>query len=273
MKKILILLVIIFLALTPLFFNMGYAADKNENKGIKVKTAEIEYETADKFLISATLTYPKEKGKIYPVIILLHSIGMSSKDWGTLPQQFNEAGFAVLSVDLRGHGKSVYNINLDKKYWQHMSLKAFAKYPKDVAGLMEYVQQQHKNVSFANYAIVGADIGANTAVLAAQKMKIKPFALVLISPQTSFKDLYIPVALADLISTDVLFIYSKKDIKTVNEVRTLKRFAQEKVLDMPCESGGSGMTLIKTSPKSAIEIVNWCVAECNNYIDMYTKNK
>ena len=151
-----------------------------------------------------------------------------------------------------------------------MSLKGFAKYPSDIAGLMDYVAQQYKNVSFTNYAIIGADIGANTAVLAAQKMETNPFALVLISPQSTFKGLYIPVALADLTNTDILFIYSQRDVKTVNEVRTLKRFAQEKVIDMPCASGGAGMTLVKTSPKSAVEIVNWCVSECNNYIDGFS---
>ncbi len=251
-------------------FVSAYAAEKKASKN---KSVDIEYETADKFLISATLTYPKEKGKVYPVIVLLHSIGASSQSWGTIPQKFNEAGFAVLNVDLRGHGKSVYNINLDKKYWQNMTLKAFAKYPADISGLLNYVKGEYKNVSFSNYIIIGADIGANTAVLTAQKMGIKPFALVLISPQTTFKGLYIPVAIADLTTSDILFVYSQNDANTVKEVNSLKRFAQGQVTDIACQTGGSGLNLIKTNQKSSFEIVNWCVKECNTYLDKFTPQK
>jgi len=247
------------------------SASATEKKAVKNKSIDIEYETADNFLISATLTYPKEKGKVFPVVVLLHSIGASSADWGAIPQKFNEAGFAVLNVDLRGHGKSIYNVNLDKKYWQNMSLKAFSKNPKDITGLLNYVKEEHKNISFSNYIIMGADLGANTGILTAQKMKTKPFALVLISPQTTFKGLYVPVALADLTSSDVLFVYSKQDANTIKEINTLKRFAQKQVTDIVCQAGGSGLNLIKTNPKSVYEIVNWCVKECNNYLDTFTQ--
>lgn len=268
MKKIFIILCLTMFCFLPII-----AANAAEKKAAKNKSVDIEYETADKFLLNATLTYPKEKGKVYPVIVLLHSIGSSSGAWDTLPQKFNEAGFAVLNVDLRGHGKSIYNINLDKKYWQNMSLKAYSKYPADITGLMNYVKDEYKNISFTNYVIIGADLGANTAVLAAQKMSIKPFAIVLISPQTTFKGLYIPVALADLTTTNVLFVYSQQDFKTVKEVNSLKRFAQGEITDIACQKGGSGISIIKTNPKSVFEIVNWCVKECNSYLDKFSTKK
>ena len=118
MKKLFIICFITALCILPIM-----TADAAEKKASKSKSVDIEYETADKFLINATLTYPKEKGKVYPVIVLLHSIASSSNDWDGIPQKFNEAGFAVLNVDLRGHGKSIYNINLDKKYWQNIRKK------------------------------------------------------------------------------------------------------------------------------------------------------
>jgi len=262
MKKFIIFLCALMLLILPCV-----NVDAAEKKAKKNKTVEIEYETRDNFIITATLTYPKVKAKLYPVVVLLHSIGANGNSWGTLPDKFLEAGFVVLNVDLRGHGKSIYNVNLDKKYWQNMSLKAFAKYPSDISGLLEYVHQEHKNVSNVHYAIVGADIGANTAVLAAQNLKTKPFAMVLISPLTSFKGLYIPIAIADLPKTDLMFVYSQKDVRMVQEVKSIKRFAQAKTIDVQTSQGGSGMSLLKTNPKLAYEVVNWCVDEFNAYLD------
>lgn len=271
MKKLIILIITVILMGLPFFQTI---ADANTNTNTKAKTktkknkvVKIEYETQDKFLISAKLVYPKTKEKIYPLVVLLHSIGENSEQWALLPDKLLESGFAVLKVDLRGHGESIYNIDLNKKYWQNLSLKAYAKYPNDIDGLLNYIQQEYKNISFSHYAIIGADIGANTAILASQLMKNKPFAIALISPQTKFKGLYIPIALADLPNTNILFVYSKLDNKTVKEVKSLKRFAQAEIKEQIYPAGGTGMVLIKNNKDADYDIVNWCADEFNKYID------
>lgn len=269
MKKLIILIITVILMGLPFFQTI---ADANTNTKAKTKTkknkvVKIEYETQDKFLISAKLVYPKTKEKIYPLVVLLHSIGENSEQWTLLPDKLLESGFAVLKVDLRGHGESIYNIDLNKKYWQNLSLKAYAKYPNDIDGLLNYIQQEYKNISFSHYAIIGADIGANTAILASQLMKNKPFAIALISPQTKFKGLYIPIALADLPNTNILFVYSKLDNKTVKEVKSLKRFAQAEIKEQIYPAGGTGMILIKNNKDADYDIVNWCADEFNKYID------
>lgn len=275
MKKLIILIITVILMGLPFFQTI---ADANTNTKAKTKTkknkvVKIEYETQDKFLISAKLVYPKTKEKIYPLVVLLHSIGENSEQWALLPDKLLESGFAVLKVDLRGHGESIYNIDLNKKYWQNLSLKAYAKYPNDIDGLLNYIQQEYKNISFSHCAIIGADIGANTAILASQLMKNKPFAIALISPQTKFKGLYIPIALADLPNTNILFVYSKLDNKTVKEVKSLKRFAQAEIKEQIYPAGGTGMVLIKNNKDADYDIVNWCADEFNKYIDKLKNQK
>lgn len=278
MKKLIILAITIVLAGLPFVQTVADAnteknTTKQTKKTTKNKTIKIEYETQDKFLISANLVYPKTKEKIYPLVVLLHSIGENSNQWANLPDKLLESGFAVLKVDLRGHGESIYNIDLNKKYWQNLSLKAYAKYPSDIAGLLNYVKQEHKNISISHYAIVGADIGASTAILSSQIMKNKPFALVLISPQTNFKGLYVPIALADLPSTNILFVYSKLDNKTVKEVKSIKRFAQAQTKEQVYPAGGTGMILLKNNKDADYDITNWCADEFNKYIEKITTNK
>ena len=42
------------------------------------------------------------------------------KGWGDLPSKLLENGFAVITIDLRGHGASVYNAKLNKVSWKSL---------------------------------------------------------------------------------------------------------------------------------------------------------
>ncbi len=224
---------------------------------------EIEFETKDGFLIHGKLSLPKEKRAKYPLVVLLHSIGYSSKYWGNMPTLFNQAGFAVLAVDFRGHGASIYDKNFRKKHWLYMSDKSYMDYPTDILSLLVYVSENYKNVSATNFAIIGADIGANTAVLVADKLKVKPAAMVLISPSTKFKGLYIPIALANLGSTPIFVGVSSKDEYSIKQVNYIKRFAQGKFEVKSYPHGGIGMLMLKVNPSMSVDIVNWVVKQYN----------
>ena len=53
-----------------------------------------------------------------------------------------------------------------------MTNNAYAKYPDDVIKVIESVKVDNpKRVFFNNWAIVGSDIGASTAILVADKIK------------------------------------------------------------------------------------------------------
>lgn len=157
-------------------------------------------QSVDGFGIKATLEYPKVKGKKdYSTVVLLHSLGYSSQWWETLPKELTNSGYAVLKIDLRGHGKSVYNSRLVRTSWKSMTNSAYAKYPDDVIKVVEFVKAENsKKTFFNNWAIVGADIGASTAILAADKIANKPKTIVLLSPVVKTRGLYVPVKLANL---------------------------------------------------------------------------
>ena len=95
MKKLIILAITIVLAGLPFVQTVADAnteknTTKQTKKTTKNKTIKIEYETQDKFLISANLVYPKTKEKIYPLVVLLHSIGENSNQWANLPDKLLE---------------------------------------------------------------------------------------------------------------------------------------------------------------------------------------
>lgn len=251
-KKILLWALIIFtFALT------------GQNAYCKAIKKDIQIQTKDKRVIKATISYEKRDVKQYPTVILLHSLGYSSENWGDLPELLNKAGYLVIAMDFRGHGKSIYDGSLKRKPWVYFTTKAFARFPSDVEAVLTQAQKDCKEVSLKNYAIVGADIGANTAVLVAQEMKTKPKTLVLISPSTSFKGLYIPIALAQIGQIPILTMVSDKDNFSMQEQKSLSKFAQGGYYARNYPQGGMGMLMIKSNPMMTVDIAKWLLKYCN----------
>lgn len=224
----------------------------------KTVKKEIEAQTKDARIIKATLSYVKIDGvKKYPTVVLLHSLGYSSLAWGNLITDLNNAGYAVIAIDFRGHGKSIYDTSLHQKSWTYFTPKAYLKFPSDVITLLNQAQKNSKKVSMDNLAIVGADIGANTAVLVAKMLPKKPKALVLISPTTNFKGLYIPIAMAQMGQIPILSMVSTKDRFCVQEQQSLSKFAQGGFYAKNYPVGGMGMMMLKLNPSMSQDITRW----------------
>lgn len=249
MKKFVIFTIITAFLLIPAYAD---AAPKKQKS-----TLALTYETKDSFIIKSKIIYPKVKKTTYPLVIMIHSLGYSSAYWTTLPALLNEKGYAVLLVDLRGHGQSLYDSNFRIHYWTKYSETQFAKYPTDIIEVINYVLYAYKNISGQDYVIVGADIGANTAILAAEKLKVKPKGLVLISASLKFKGLYTPIAMTNLGSTPIMAIASKRDNYSFSQISELKKFAQGKYDEKIYPMGGAGMLMLKANPSMAQDIANW----------------
>lgn len=250
-NKIVMKRLLIILTLFLFFINISDAASKYTTKDIKVTAA-------DGFAISATFQYPNIKEKTeFPTVVLLHSLGYSSEWWENLPQDLLEKGYAVVMIDLRGHGKSVYNAKLTRVSWTSMKNQAFAKYPDDVITVLDYIKAENKRQFFNNWAIIGSDFGASTAICVANKISYKPKTLVLLSPVVKAKGIYVPVRLAELNNIDILDIAGKNDSGAVSTYNYLKKFAQSTFILYTSESKVNGMLMLKNDPPLTNIIINW----------------
>ena len=187
----------------------------------------------------------------------MHSLGYSSDYWGLVVKKFVDSGVAVLLVDLRGHGQSIYNSNFKISSWVYFTENDYNKYPSDIADILHYVAMNYKNISTTKYAIVGADIGANTAILAAEKMVNKPSCMVLLSPTRNFKGLKTSIAMTNVGHGPILTLVSARDNHSVQEAQVLKKFAQGTYEIKTYPAGGMGMLMLKVNPTAADDIVNW----------------
>lgn len=255
---VLILAVFIFTT-TNAFSETAKTPDKKPTKPvIKTINKEIEVQTKDGRIIKATLSYQKNDAKQkYPTVVLLHSLGYSSDNWGDLIPKLINAGYAVIAIDFRGHGKSVYDTSFKLKSWAYFNDKIYQKFPSDVIAVLNQAQKDSKKISMDNMAIVGADIGANTAVLASKDLKKKPKTLVLISVSTSFKGLYLPITLAEIGKVPILSIASQQDRYSIAEQKNLAKFAQGGYYAQNYPTGGMGMMMLTTNPTMSKDIVDW----------------
>lgn len=247
MKKL-----ILIITLFTMFLNCVYAAE------IKTVTKDYKVVTPDKFTMTAKLEYPKIKGKTtYKTVVLLHSLGYNSGWWSTLPQDLLEKGYAVLLIDFRGHGESVYNSKLVRTSWTGLTHNAYIKYPDDVINVLDYVKKENKRVFFDEWAIVGSDIGAAVAVHVANKIEYKPKTIVMLSPLVKAKGIYVPIKLAELNNIDILSISGKKDVSSFRANAYLKKFAQSTYTEYISESKLTGMLMFKADETLSKVIVSW----------------
>ncbi len=230
----------------------------------KKNSYDIEFETTDKFIINSKLTYPTEKKAKYPMVVLLHSLGYSGSYWGSLPAKFNGAGFAVLEIDLKGHGKSSGDIYFKRRSWIYLSDNAFKLYPSEILKIVNKVKTERKDISPSYISYVGADIGANTAILTAQMQTPKPVCLALISPSITLKGIYTPIKLANAGRIPILAMASAKDINSVRQLGELEKYAQGTYTKKTYANGGTGMIMLKLNPTMNSDIVNWVVKNVNS---------
>ncbi|MDQ3869901.1 MAG: alpha/beta fold hydrolase [Thermoproteota archaeon] len=120
-----------------------------------------------------------------PIVILLHMLGRDRNTWNTLASTLSQKeGYAVLSIDFRGHGESIKQNDKTISYQTFME-EDFNKMVLDVKAAKQFLTGQ-KNANPNTISIIGASIGANVALdYAASDPTIK--SVVLLSPGINYR--------------------------------------------------------------------------------------
>ncbi len=242
----------LFLATLVMFFALCHNCVNAAQKPI-----EVECEVQDGSIITGNIFYPEEKKASYSTLVLLHSLGYNSSRWEDFAISLADRGYAVITIDFRGHGRSVYTSKLARQSWTNYKREVFQKYPDDILSILKSIREEYRNLSFDDWGIVGADIGANTAILVAEKAKIKPKTLVILSPHEAHKGLFIPIAIVDMGKIPVLSISSIGDRTSVEAQKNLKKYAQGEFEIKNFKTNTSGMLMINANPEVPELIINW----------------
>lgn len=206
--------------------------------------SRISLTAADGVVLAATMWEPP--GEPLAGIVLVHGPSRNRHDWDRLAEQLAMRGFAVLAVDLRGHGDS-------RAVEMSGDLSSMAL---DVAAAAAHLVAR-PDVR-PGLGIVGASLGGTLAVLATRSVpSIRSF--VFLSAPLDFRGLRLEEPFRKAAERSALVIASNEDVYAARSARALAEIGpglRELVL---VEGAGHGARILTSRPDLVPHVVDWFV--------------
>jgi len=199
--------------------------------------------------------YFKPKKEHAPVFLLLHMMPSTKESWNTFATLLQEKGYAVLAIDLRGHGESI------DKNGKKIDYKAFEdedhrESMNDIAAAKEFLARQ-KEIDTSRIAMAGASIGANLALWQASIDK-NVGLLILLSVGLDYRGIKTP-ALAHMYSGHVYIMASEGDSYAAESSREIfNEFHREKMLKI-IKGKSHGTDMMASENEVIDELVGWII--------------
>lgn len=206
---------------------------------------EIYLKSNDGCDISATINISSTNKTAF---LEVHGLGSDKNEWKLFNSYIESKNIGYISIDLRGHGKSIKCIDKIIKYPQ-LSEADINNFIKDIETAYNYIKSKYPNT---NIIPIGASIGANVIMKYFYK---KPIKIVLLSPGIKY-------ATFDI--TDY-FKNTKAKILILTSENDTYSFTSTKVFLQIILSRKIKYSIILAKNGHGVEVFN-CV-DCKNYID------
>lgn len=122
------------------------------------------FETFDGVTLHGSFDLPVGVQAPIPVALLLHGYGENRGVWGALTERLLAGGWAVLAIDLRGHGNSQsrgQSVVLPEQSWRRDP----QQFPLDLNPALDWLKTRPR-LDTNRIAVIGSDIGASLALIA-----------------------------------------------------------------------------------------------------------
>jgi pimeloyl-ACP methyl ester carboxylesterase len=189
-----------------------------------------------------TFYFPANHSRPWPGVILIHMMHGEQSQWESFPELLAGAGFAVLSIDLRGHGASGGEVD-----W-NMAIS-------DMQQVWDYFTVQ-ENIDQDRTAFVGASIGANLALVASSNEPSVRTAI-LLSPGLSYAGVETEKAINSYGERPVLIIASEEDSYAADSSTTLDAKAIGNSQLIIYQGAGHGTFILQAEPDLNQIIIEW----------------
>lgn len=194
---------------------------------------------------------PENAKKKAPVVLLVHDYGLNRRDWNVFIPDLVEQGFAVLAMDLRGHGQSRANEGEVVPTQDDLLKIGLA----DIQSALKWAAAQ-KAADAKRIGIVGAGLGGDLAFLARTAFVKNIRAAVVISPSyTTITD----GTFSGMTASGILFCASSKskDGMSMMAADTLANFTKEPKKVVIYDSAAHGLAIFYKHPEVKQDILSW----------------
>jgi pimeloyl-ACP methyl ester carboxylesterase len=242
MKQIiLVLLLLIVLGVIITFY-----LQKSKSK---MEVQKVSFVTKDGVTIVANY-YPNKSAKFAG--ILVHMRPKTKESFDELAKFLQNQGYALLALDLRGHGESTESIKgkLDYNKFSEEEEKGSIN---DLVSASLFLEKE--GYSKDKQFLIGASIGANLSFqFLSENPQVK--AIVLISPGLNYRGIILKNFKKEGLGEKIFVISALDDEPAYVAGRTLKSWYQDlNYLELP--SGGHGTNLFNSYPDLYEKILVW----------------
>lgn len=246
------------------------AADEPEEKEKIAKPEEVLLRTGDDVTIAATYYAGSQKlGKQVVPVVLLHASKGTRRDFVPLALRLQQAGHAVIAPDLRGHGESTRTTQQGRDM-RAADYQAMVEPAGDLETVKKFllVKNNAGELNIEKLCLVGVEMGSVVALnwaardwswpeLPSGKQGQDVKALVLISPEWTFRGLRINEALADphvRQDISVMILVGRGNNKLFQESRRLHAaFEKFHLSSAPDPASIGKQTLWLKAPQTALQ--------------------
>lgn len=221
---------------------------------INAMSEVVTFETQDSFRIVGDY-YPYEGRK---GMILLHMMPADRKSWTAFAAKLQQAGFAVLAIDLRGHGASQGG----PSGYRHFSDQEHQASEFDVDAAAGFMKAQ----GVTEVHLAGASIGANLALEYLVNHKEVQSAI-LLSPGLNYHGIETEPLLGRILDEQsVIFVASEEDVESYNAVSLFanKLPARDSRKIVILQNMGHGTVILERNPKFINELLLWSARQSRN---------
>jgi dienelactone hydrolase len=196
----------------------------------------------DDLPIAGTLYVPAEAPQPWPGVLLLHMLGRQRGDWEAVATELSEAGYAVLAIDMRGHGDTNSNVNWSDAAVDH---RRAVNYLGRIPG-----------IDNSRIAVMGASIGSNMALQAGTDNR-EINTVILLSPGLDYAGVTTENILSSYGGRPILIVASREDTYSAESSDVLASKAQGEASLVMYDGAGHGTAMFNREPGLINTVVEW----------------
>ncbi len=228
----------------------GVGGDPARAEGAQTEPVDLVLTTEDSVRIAAT--FYSTTAELPPAVLLVHMWNQSREDWDSFARSLTNRGYAVLTIDLRGHGGSARGGGEDDD--AEPGPEETQLFTNDIRTGIRFLRER-EDIDGVRVALVGASIGANAAVAYSVDDHLLS-GLILLSPALEYQGIRADHAMHGYGNRPCLMIAAKGDPVSFHSLPILQKKAQGKVETFRVEGDAHGTDLIE-DPAVRGTITTW----------------
>lgn len=204
-------------------------------------TPDYTVEMEDGLQISGDLYMPGSDQPL-PGVVMLHMLGTDRTVWGNFPEELAKACYAVLNIDLRGHGQTGGEVD-----WTLAQ--------QDIQQVLQALGGM-EGVASDNLAVLGASVGANLALNGGADVP-EVRTVVLLSPGLDYAGVTTLDAMERYGERPVLIAASADDTYAADSSRSLADAALGEFDLIVYDGAAHGTDMFASQPSLQQTILDW----------------